>query len=112
PFTVARRRIGVASGDRPRIRAGATTMRAPLAPGLSTSTTQASITVGSDIAGAIGAATRCVRTLAVARPPAKQASSNSDTVHGRPSPARRAPTQPRNDSTAVTTKGQDSGSTL
>lgn len=57
PRTVARKRTGVCSGVSPRIQTGAITTRAPRCPGLSTSTTQASITVGSLSTGAIGAAT-------------------------------------------------------
>ena len=110
PRTVARSRSGVASGDRPRMRTGATTTRGPAAPGLSTSMTQPSTTVGRSMAGAIGAATASVRSLATAIPSAKHANSISPSVHTRASPIRRAPNQSPAASTAPAISGQTGGS--
>ncbi len=110
PRTVARKRTGVCSGVSPRIQTGAITIRAPLWPGLSTSTTQASITVGSLITGAIGAATISVRTLAAAKPPATQAIINSGQVRRRAHPRRLAAIQAAKATTAPSNRGHNGGS--
>ena len=112
PRTVARSRIGVASGSSPRMRTGASTIRWPRSPGLSTSTTQASITVGSAIAGAIGAATRSARTFAPASPRNRQATSINGRVTVRPRPANRAPSHTPVASRAATASGHRGGSDL
>src|SRR5690606_30423927 len=88
----------------------ASTTRPPRPPGLSTSTTQPSIRTGSFSAGAIGAATRSVRTFAVANPRARQASSISGTVIHRPTPRRRTSSQSPVSAPAAATSGASGGS--
>lgn len=86
------------------------TTRGPAEPGLSTSTTQPSITVGSCFAGAIGAEIVAVLSLAIARPRAKQASSINGRFTTRPAPSRRAACQPSPVTAASATKGHSGGS--
>ena len=92
------------------MRTGAITTRCPADPGLSTSITQPSTTVGSAMAGAMGAATASVRHLATANPRAKQASISSGSVHIRPSASHRAPSHRTPATTAPTPSGQSDGS--
>jgi hypothetical protein len=94
------------------MRTGAITTRGPADPGLSTSTTQPSTTVGSAMAGAIGAATASVRSLATATPRAKQASISSGRVQTRPSPRPRAPCHSPAATTAAANSGHTAGSLL
>lgn len=112
PRTVARSRTGVWFGARSRIQTGAITTRAPRWPGLSTSTTQASTTVGVDRAGAMGAATKAVRAFAAAKPAAIQAIISNGHVIRRDAP--RALARPQADAAAATARasGQNAGSTL
>ena len=74
--------------------------------------TQPSTTVGSAIAGAIGAATASVRSLATAIPRAKQANSISPRVQTRVSAIRRAPNHSPAARTAPAINGQAGGSVL
>ena len=72
--------------------------------------TQPSTTVGASIAGAIGAATASVRSLATAIPPARQANSISPSVQARDSAKRRAPIQRPEASMAPAINSQAGGS--
>ncbi len=110
PFTVTRSRSGVCSGVRPRTRAGATTTRAPFWPDESTSMTQPSTWVGAMSAGAIGAATASVLSLATASPPAKQASISRIRVAQRGAPLARPMIQTPTRTAAPSTSGQVAGS--
>ncbi|MNE66068.1 hypothetical protein D3C80_1615980 [compost metagenome] len=109
---MARSRTGVASGASPLIRTGAKTIRAPRSPGLSTSMTQASTTVGRAIAGATGPLTASVRSLATAAPPHRQVSISRISVQRRANPTRRAPSQTAPVSTAASIRGHPAGSVL
>lgn len=108
--TVARSRTGVSSDASPRIRTGAITIRGPASPGLSTSTTQPSMTVGSSIAGAIGAVTASVLSFATVSPKAKQATSISGSVAVLGHPNLRAANHAPPASTANTANGHKGGS--
>ena len=112
PRTVARSRSGVSSGARPRTRTGAMTTRGPAEPGLSTSTTQPSTTVGSAIAGAMGAATASVRSFDTARPRAKQAKSIRGRVHSLAAPRHREISQTPAATAAIRRSGHSGGSTF
>ncbi|MNN80389.1 hypothetical protein D3C81_1971170 [compost metagenome] len=72
--------------------------------------TQASTTVGSAKAGAIGPLTASVRSLATAAPPHRQASISRISVQRRANPNRRAVSQAPPLSTAATISGQSAGS--
>ncbi|MNX95274.1 hypothetical protein D3C86_1275420 [compost metagenome] len=72
--------------------------------------TQASTTVGSAKAGAIGPLTASVRSLATAAPPHRQASISSNKVHRRASPNRRPASQAPPVSTAASISGHPAGS--
>ena len=74
--------------------------------------TQPSTTVGRAMAGAIGAATASVRSLATATPSAKQASSIRLRVHTRGKAIRRAPNHRPAASSAPAISGQAGGSVL
>ncbi len=72
--------------------------------------TQPSTTVGSAMAGAMGAATASVLSLATAPPRAKQASSIRPRVQTRPSASRRAPSHSPAASAAPPISNQTGGS--
>ena len=111
PRNVALTRSGVASGASPSIRTGATITRAPpLPPGDSTSVTQPVIRAGSAMAGATGAATRSLLSLALAAPSEKKASSISGHVTARPTGMRRIASHNPVATAAVSTSGHAAGS--
>ena len=85
-------------------------MRGPAAPGLSTSTTQPSITVGASSAGAMGAVTASVLSFAAASPSAKQATISNIRLHTRARCSRRPISHPPEATTAKTSSGQTGGS--
>ena len=94
------------------MRTGAITTRGPASPGLSTSTTQPSTTVGSAIASAIGTATASALSLATAIPRAKQASSISGRVRTRAQAIRRAHSHKAAATIAPMINGEVAGSDL
>ena len=84
--------------------------RAPEAPGLSTSITQPSTTVGRVKDGAIGAATASLRALATASPPSTMATINNGKVTALGAPITRAAPQPDSAKTAAKAHGHSGGS--
>ncbi len=110
PFTVARIRCGVSSGETPLIRTGAKITRAPDAPGLSTSITHPSTTVGRVSEGAIGAATASLRALATASPDNAIAIIRRGKVTDRAAPKTRDTTHPNSADAATSASGHNNGS--